>query len=296
MLPNNTRSMMIKRLAAILSNNYKHVKPEVLLDANILYKPTLNYLFCRMFNDGICGMNLTEINVAEWRGRKIPEDDPGVIKLKRHKAFIPEEDYTEFMPIAKCCVGDVTDAHILAAAFRYKLKYIVTQNSKDFKEDQIKQFVEGKKSLQLVAPAIIHPDDLLIALYISNPEAVVRSIHSTINDMNDALLNIHHTHFYKFLNDLKKHLEPERQLDQLEFPKAIEDPPRSLQAPHTATDIRQYQKVHFPEYIQKHPARAIQAFYHSELPQQSVWTARSVEFLAKRIDNHEKITGLIVLA
>lgn len=302
---------MIKRLAKMMRCEYKSKYmneqrniPKILLDANILCSNTLRFLFCRMARDGHLDINWTRFNIREWQ--QLPDKDWGIQKLSKRKSFIEEKTYSDYIEEAERYVkaetkgpnkGKKPDAHILAAAFHFKIKYVVTLNSQHFNTAQM----EDDKYLLPIVPIIVHPDDLLMAIYINNPEAVMQSMYFTVNDMFhfESRMNIKNMiytvnpttvndiHLYHFLEKLKTILNSESKIRPFErqFSGAIEEPESSSR--HTfdiASKADNFSKAQFPEFIKKYPPEEIN---NSQLQRSVKYTAQSIRNLASYNINSE---------
>ncbi len=142
------------------------------LDACVLYPPSLRDLFMRLASALVYQPRWTEEIHAEWM-RNVLEDHPQLTpaQLERTRRLmdrISDEslvtDYEAYLPALS--LPDPDDRHVLAAALQAKAGVIVTFNLSDFPKATLAPF--GVRAL--------HPDEYLTALFDDAPELFLMAV------------------------------------------------------------------------------------------------------------------------
>ena len=143
-----------------------------LLDACVLYPPSLRDLLMRVATVGVYEPRLTEEIHVEWI-RNVLADNPQVTPARLDRTRRLMNQVTE-----KCLVSgyktrlsslnlpDPNDRHVLAAAIEATAEVIVTYNLPDFPDTILRAY----------NIAAVHPDDFLSALFDSAPELFLQGV------------------------------------------------------------------------------------------------------------------------
>ena len=142
------------------------------LDACVLYPPTLRDLLMRLAGGILYAPRFTDAIHDEWM-RNVLQDRPDLMpaQLQRTRQFMNEVDadalvtgYESLVP--SLSLPDQNDRHVLAAAVHCKASVIVTFNLRDFPASVL-------SPLAITAQT---PDLFVCALYDANPNAVVERL------------------------------------------------------------------------------------------------------------------------
>lgn len=147
-------------------------KPFVILDACVLYPPSLRDLLMWLASVRVYGPRWTEEIHAEWI-RNVLADNPHVmpIQLERTRRLMNQvvsdclvSDYESHIPHLK--MPDADDRHVLAAAIEAKAPLIVTFNLSDFPDAILQRY--GVKA--------VHPDAFCSGLFDEQPNLFLRGL------------------------------------------------------------------------------------------------------------------------
>ncbi len=135
---------------------------KVLLDANILYPSTLRDLFLCLHRQGSLQAFWTDKIMYEWVNSiqgKLNDQQRGTLHLtiKELKEEFKENIITEFESILEGInIRDMKDLHVISAAIKAEVDYIVTFNTRDFPNSLLKKY-----NIRAVHPDRILSDCLL---------------------------------------------------------------------------------------------------------------------------------------
>jgi hypothetical protein len=145
--------------------------PRAVLDACVLYPPVLRDILVGCAEDGLFAPVWSSRILAEWAhaaARGGPESSArAAAEIARLGARFPE---AEVLPAeateAALHLPDPADAHVLAAALDGGAPVLVTLNLRDF----------PARTLAPLGITAVSPDDLLMRLWLTNPEPVARAV------------------------------------------------------------------------------------------------------------------------
>ncbi len=150
---------------------------KVLLDANVLFPPTLRDVILCLADVGILNPFWTEEIVNEWQGNVKKLLSP----LQKKALAIAYNEMTNKYPYAlisgyeflieQIKLKDENDKHVAAAAIHGKVDFLITFNTKDFPKSLLRKYN--------ITP--IHPDKFFFMLIKDKPEKVNNAIDTIIN-------------------------------------------------------------------------------------------------------------------
>lgn len=147
-------------------------KTVAVLDACVLYPPSLRDLLMRVAGDGVYEPRWTEEIHDEWT-RNVLANNPGVTpaQLDRTRRFMNQavagglvSGYEARIPTLS--LPDTNDRHVLAAAIEANATVIVTFNLSDF----------PAATLGMYGVEPLHPDVFLSALFDGDPPLFLRAV------------------------------------------------------------------------------------------------------------------------
>ena len=178
-----------------------------LLDANVIYPSGLRDALLRLADQNLYRARWSAMIHQEWI-RNVLNDRPdlGPDQLQRTRETMdrhfPDALVVGFEPLIDgVSLPDPRDRHVLAAAIKGRADVIVTQNLKDFPQEQL-------DPCQIEAQ---HPDDFALSLFDLYPGAVL----GAVRDHRAALRRQPRTP--------KKHLEAYERMGMTKFSSALQD-------------------------------------------------------------------------
>lgn len=157
-----------------------------MLDACVLYPPSLRDLLMRLAADEMFAPRWTDVIEAEWVGNVLA-NNPNVApeKLARTCALMKRvdpdcvvSDYEAYIPILT--LPDADDRHVLAAAIKANASVIVTYNLADFPVTELEAYD--------ISPA--HPDLFLTALFDGAPTSFLNTVRGHRSVLNNPAKSV----------------------------------------------------------------------------------------------------------
>ena len=146
--------------------------PLAVLDACVLYPPSLRDLLMRLAVAGVYVPRWTEEIHAEWI-RNVLADNPGVTpaQLERTRRLmnqtLPASNVSGYEArIPALSLPDANDRHVLAAAIEAQAPLIVTFNLSDFPNAVLRTYCIDA----------VHPDDFLTGLFDDDPILFLQAV------------------------------------------------------------------------------------------------------------------------
>lgn len=119
----------------------------VTLDASVLFPNMKRDLLLRFYEADLYRAQWTEEIQQEWLRNalaKYPDNAAGLLRADRlmrehfESAWIDKADYAQFLDVIT--LPDPDDRHVVAAAIAGRADYIVTDNLKDFPQEELDRF------------------------------------------------------------------------------------------------------------------------------------------------------------
>lgn len=177
------------------------------LDANVIYPAGLRDVLLRLADRNLYRARWSAMVHEEWI-RNVQKDRPDLSadQLQRTRntmdRHFPDALVVGFEPLVEgLSLPDPSDRHVLAAAIRGRADVIVTQNLKDFPQEQLDLYeIEAQ-----------HPDDFAVSLFDLYPGAVL----GAVRDHRAALRRQPRTP--------EEHLEAYERMGMTKFSSALQD-------------------------------------------------------------------------
>lgn len=178
-----------------------------LLDANVIYPAGLRDLLLRLADRNLYRVRWSEIIHDEWM-RNVLKDrsDLTLDQLQRTRETMdrhfPDAVVVGFEPLIDgLTLPDADDRHVLAAAIRGRADVIVTQNLKDFPQEELDPYeIEAQ-----------HPDDFAFSLFDLYPGAVLGAVRD------------HRAALKRQPRSSEEHIETYEGMGMTKFASAIQD-------------------------------------------------------------------------
>lgn len=192
----------------------------VVLDACVLFPASLRDTLLRAAAAELYRIQITDEILEEVSRnlikKRMPED-----KAQRLVAMIQEHFGEAFVthhrPLIASMPNDLKDRHVLAAAVACRAQVIVTQNLKDFPQDQLAPFEVEAQSPDKFLEHLYHLDHELVAEILLQQAENLHSPSMTVLEVLDTLK----LHVPVFANLIRKEFEFQK-VDSLPNPVVIE--------------------------------------------------------------------------
>lgn len=139
----------------------------ILPDANVLVPLSVRDTILRAAESGLCQVRWTDAILAEVERtlvrQRLTTAAQAARLLEVMRTAFPDAPITGYEPAIERMTNDPKDRHVTAAAWRAQVDVIVTSNLRDFRERELAPF-------NLRA---IHPDDLLLRLFRTDPDMML---------------------------------------------------------------------------------------------------------------------------
>lgn len=178
-----------------------------ILDANVIYPASLRDTLLRLADRNLYRARWSAMIHEEWM-RNVRKDRPDLNpnQLERTRvtmdSHFPDALVVGFESLIDgLSLPDPKDRHVLAAAIRGQADVIVTQNLKDFPQDQLDPYeIEAK-----------HPDDFALSLFGLYPGAVLGAVRD------------HRAALQRRPRSPREHLEAYERMGMTNFSSALQD-------------------------------------------------------------------------